>query len=115
LPSHAKERKNRDIIAFMKKAIHPKYYPDAKVICACGSNFTTGSTLEEIRVEICSQCHPFFTGQMKFVDTMGRVERFQKQQKAAAKKKYVKKKDRRLQTKKSSKARPSTLKEMLKQ
>lgn len=67
----------------MKAAIHPQWYSDAKVSCACGNNFTIGSTKPEIRVEICGKCHPFFTGEMKFVDTMGRVERFQqKQQKA---------------------------------
>lgn len=98
----------------MKKNTHPQYYPNAKVTCACGHSFETGSTLKEIKVEICSQCHPFFTGQMKYVDTMGRVERFQKQQQAAAKRKYVKKKDRRRQLQRSTKARPATLKEMLK-
>lgn len=62
----------------MKQGIHPTWYPEAKVTCACGNTFTTGSTLENIRVEICSACHPFFTGQQRFVDTLGQVERFQK-------------------------------------
>lgn len=62
----------------MKKDIHPPYYHDAKVICACGNTFTTGSTVKEIHVEICSACHPFFTGKSKVVDTAGRVERFKK-------------------------------------
>lgn len=62
----------------MKKNIHPKYYEDALVICACGNRFTVGSTKKEIRVEICSKCHPFFTGEMKFVDTEGRIEKFMK-------------------------------------
>lgn len=62
----------------MKADIHPQWYQDAKVTCACGATFTTGSTLPEIRVEICSNCHPFFTGAQKFVDTLGQVERFQK-------------------------------------
>lgn len=62
----------------MKANIHPNWYPEAKVTCACGNSFITGSTLPEIRVEICSACHPFFTGQAKFVDTLGQVERFQK-------------------------------------
>ena len=61
----------------MKKDIHPKYYTDAKVVCACGSEFTTGSTVQEIRVEICSQCHPFYTGKQKLVDTARRVEKFE--------------------------------------
>lgn len=61
----------------MKKDIHPKYYPEARVICACGNTWTTGSTLEEIRTDVCSACHPFFTGQMqRIVDTAGQVERF---------------------------------------
>ena len=61
----------------MKTDIHPKYYR-AKVICACGETFETGSTKETIKVEICSKCHPFFTGKQKFVDTGGRVERFKR-------------------------------------
>ncbi|MBI5466149.1 MAG: 50S ribosomal protein L31 [Candidatus Kerfeldbacteria bacterium] len=62
----------------MKSATHPTYYPKAKVICACGHTFTTGSTVPELHVEICSACHPFFTGKQKLVDTAGRVERFKK-------------------------------------
>jgi large subunit ribosomal protein L31 len=61
----------------MKKDIHPKYYPKAKVICACGNTFEVGSTSPEIHVEICSACHPFYTGTQKLVDTAGRVERYQ--------------------------------------
>ena len=60
----------------MKKDIHPKYYDKATVTCACGNTFTVGSTLEKIEVEICSACHPFYTGQDKVMDTAGRVERF---------------------------------------
>lgn len=62
----------------MKPGIHPTYYHDAVVKCACGNTFITGSTKKEIRVEICSKCHPFFTGQQKIVYTGGRVERFRK-------------------------------------
>lgn len=62
----------------MKANLHPNWNPEAKVVCACGATFTTGSTLPEIHVEICSSCHPLFTGQAKFVDTLGQVERFQK-------------------------------------
>lgn len=62
----------------MKKGIHPKYYPKAQVKCACGNTFTIGSTKEYMEVEICSKCHPFYTGQEKIVDTLGRVEKFQK-------------------------------------
>ncbi len=61
----------------MKKDIHPKYY-DATIKCACGNVVQTRSTVKELHVEICSKCHPFFTGKQKFVDTAGRVERFQK-------------------------------------
>lgn len=61
----------------MKKDIHPKYYKNAKVICACGNTFEVGSTEEEIKVELCSECHPFYTGKQKLVDTAKRVEKFQ--------------------------------------
>lgn len=61
----------------MKSDIHPTYYPKAKVVCACGASFTTGSTKPELRVELCSACHPFFTGTQKLVDTSRRVEKFQ--------------------------------------
>ena len=62
----------------MKEKIHPTWFPQARVHCACGNVFNTGSTLKEISVEICSACHPLFTGQQKFIDTAGRVERFSK-------------------------------------
>jgi large subunit ribosomal protein L31 len=62
----------------MKDKIHPKYYKDAKVICACGNTFTTGSTKPVLKVELCSKCHPFFTGEQRIVDTAGRVERFRR-------------------------------------
>lgn len=64
-------------VTVMKKGIHPEY-GEAIVRCACGETFVTGSTKKEIRVEICSKCHPFFTGKQKLVDTGGRVERFKK-------------------------------------
>lgn len=60
----------------MRKNIHPKYYPEATVICACGNTFKVGSTKEIIRTDVCSQCHPFFTGEQRIVDTAGQVERF---------------------------------------
>lgn len=102
----------------MKKEIHPKWYPNAKITCACGATFTAGSTKPEIRVEICSACHPFFTGEMKFVDIQGRVEKFQTKQKSAQTKTYIKKKDKKKLMKKreaeKEKKRPKTLREMLK-
>jgi len=74
----------------MKTDIHPQYNTDAKVTCSCGNSFKVGSTQKEINVEICSACHPFFTGNEKVIDAAGRVERF-KARKAAAKPKAVKK------------------------
>ena len=65
----------------MKAKIHPKYYENAKVTCLCGNTFTTGSTNPELKVEVCSNCHPFYTGKQRIVDTMGRVERFKKRYK----------------------------------
>jgi len=62
----------------MKEKLHPKYYHDAKVICACGNTFTTGSTKQLIKVEVCGKCHPFYTGEQRIRDTGGRVERFKK-------------------------------------
>jgi len=61
----------------MKKEIHPKWYNDAKVSCTCGNTFTTGATVPEIRVEVCSNCHSFYTGNQKLIDTTGRVNRFE--------------------------------------
>jgi len=65
----------------MKDKIHPQYYTDAKVICACGNTFTTGSTNKILKVELCSKCHPFFTGERRMIDTGGRVERFKRRYK----------------------------------
>jgi large subunit ribosomal protein L31 len=68
----------------MKKDIHPKYDIKAKATCACGAIFDIGSTMPDIKVEICSNCHPFYTGNEKIMDTAGRVERFKKRQVASA-------------------------------
>ncbi|OGY23143.1 MAG: 50S ribosomal protein L31 [Candidatus Woykebacteria bacterium RBG_13_40_15] len=95
----------------MKKDTHPTYHLEAKVTCACGNSFTTGSTKPEIRVEICNKCHPFFTGTEKFIDTEGRVERFQRQkQEADTVKAETKKKT---DIKPEEKERPRSLKEMM--
>jgi len=93
----------------VKANIHPQYFDDAKVVCVCGNNFITGATVPEIRVEICSKCHPLYTGEMKYVDTLGNVEKFQKKQEAAKthKEKVVKKVIEREERK-----RPDSLKEM---
>lgn len=65
----------------MKDKIHPKYYKDAKVICACGNTFIIGSTQKTLKVEVCSKCHPFFSGERRVVDTAGQVERFKRRYK----------------------------------
>lgn len=64
----------------MKTSIQPKYFQDATVVCACGNTFTTGSTKQTISVEVCYKCHPFYTGEHRFVDSKGRVDTFQKKQ-----------------------------------
>ena len=61
----------------MKKTIHPTYYPDTTVTCACGNTFTVGSTVKDLQIELCSSCHPFYTGKQKLVDTARRVEKYQ--------------------------------------
>src|SRR3989344_8288318 len=93
----------------MKQGIHPQYFDDAKVSCVCGKTFTVGATVPEIRVEICSNCHPFFTGEMKFVDTLGRVEKFQQKQKTAGE---IKSKKVEKTLEKEERRRPESLKEM---
>ncbi len=69
----------------MKKDIHPKYYDKTEVSCSCGNTLSVGSTKEKIKIDVCSACHPFYTGKQRFLDTMGRVEKFK--QKMAKKKK----------------------------
>jgi len=71
----------------MKKDIHPTFYPEATVVCACGNSWTTGSTKESIRTDVCSKCHPFFTGEQRIVDTEGQVDRFYR--KLQARQRYV--------------------------
>ena len=96
----------------MKASIHPTYYTDTKVTCSCGNTFTTGSTKQQITVEVCYKCHPFYTGEQRFLDTRGRVEMFQKKQQAAQK--YAAtigaKKD---QKKQKSSNEPKSLRELL--
>lgn len=74
----------------MKKDIHPQFYPTAKISCACGQKFTIGSTKKEIKLEICSHCHPFYTGTQQLIDTAGRVEKFKARQSKAQPKKIKK-------------------------
>lgn len=99
----------------MKKGIHPNWYPEAKVTCACGNTFTTGATVAEIKVEVCSACHPFFTGKMKYVDTAGRVEAFLNRRSKAKVKLISKSEKRRLKREKRIKQeleKPETLSEL---
>ena len=77
----------------MKSEIHPTYYPEAQVICACGNTWTTGSTSETIRTDVCSKCHPFFTGEQRIVDTEGQVDRFYK--KLQAREEYIQEREQR--------------------
>ncbi len=98
----------------MKSDIHPKWYPNATVTCACGNTFTVGATKNTIHVDICANCHPFFTGEMKFIDSMGRVERFQsKQKQMASTGPYVSKKKKQAQKRAADDRTPKSLKEML--
>lgn len=62
----------------MKEKLHPKFYDEAKVICSCGNTFTTGATQPTLKVEVCSKCHPFFSGEQRIIDTAGQIERFRK-------------------------------------
>ena len=73
----------------MKKNLHPTYYSDAKITCACGASFDTGSTEKAIHVEICSMCHPFYTGKEKLLDTAGRVDKFRQRMAAAEQHKKI--------------------------
>lgn len=101
----------------MKAQIHPKWFSNCKVTCACGNTFTVGATVPEINVEICSKCHPFYTGQMKFVDTTGRVEKFKARQTGAKKKNVSKTEKRKIKREKRIQeelSRPDTLEELRK-
>jgi len=87
----------------MKSAIHPQYYPDCQVTCACGNKFVTGSTQPKVDVEICAKCHPFFTGQQKFVDIKGRIDKFKEKVTRGAS--YKATKAKRVADKKAKKAK----------
>jgi large subunit ribosomal protein L31 len=97
----------------MKQAIHPQYFENAQVTCVCGNQFKTGSTQEVIRVELCYNCHPFYTGEQKFVDSASRIQKFQ-QRTENAKKYQVVNREKKEQEKKKDEA-PKTLREMLAQ
>ncbi|MEK7185773.1 MAG: 50S ribosomal protein L31 [Patescibacteria group bacterium] len=94
----------------MKTQIHPQYF-DARVVCACGNKFSVGSTKEEIHIELCYKCHPFYTGEQRFVDSASRIQKFQNKQKVAQQ--YVVKKVSKEEARKKQDDGPKTLREML--
>lgn len=94
----------------MKANIHPQYYDEAKVICACGNTAIIGGTAQEIRVDVCNNCHPFFTGEMKYLDTLGKVERFEKSRQKA---KELAVTHQKKITEKAERIRPQSLREMI--
>jgi large subunit ribosomal protein L31 len=102
----------------MKAKIHPTWYESATVVCACGNKFTVGATVPKLELEVCSNCHPFYTGQMKYVDTAGRVDAFKEKQKKAAGKVLSKSEKRKLKRQKREAklqeelSRPDTLTEL---
>jgi large subunit ribosomal protein L31 len=104
----------------MKANIHPKFYTDAVVKCACGNTFTTGSTKEELRVELCSKCHPFYTVKLRIVDTASLVKKFEERQKGAKdigsrKDRRAEKRTKRMQVASTKSEQRVTLKDMLSQ
>lgn len=103
----------------MKANIHPKWYPEAKITCACGNVFTVGATYPELSLDICSACHPFYTGQMKFIDTAGRVDAFRAKMAKVGGTKAISKNERRKQKKAKEMAqeldRPESLADLRKQ
>lgn len=94
----------------MQQGIHPNWHHDAVVTCACGNTFVTGSTLDKIDTDICAKCHPFFTGEMRFVDRQGRVDAFKKKMAAAQ---AVQQKAQKAKTKKQADNEPKTYQEIL--
>jgi large subunit ribosomal protein L31 len=95
----------------MKANIHPQFFENAQVVCVCGNRFTTGSTVETIHIELCNKCHPFYTGEQRFVDSASRIQKFQKKQEIA--KQYVVTKKKKIEDKKKAEDAPKTLREML--
>jgi len=95
----------------MKAKIHPKYFEKAQVICVCGNRFVTGSTQEIIHVELCNKCHPFYTGEQRFVDQGSLIQKFQERQNVAQK--YQATKKQKVDEKRKKDEGPKTLREML--
>ena len=99
----------------MKLNIHPQWFPEAKITCACGNTFTVGATAPELKVDVCYNCHPFYTGQMKYLDTAGRVEAFKTKQAGATGQrvsKTEKRKQRTLKKIQEESERPESLSEL---
>lgn len=99
----------------MKSNVHPQWFPESIATCVCGNVFKLGSTLEKIHVDICDKCHPFYTGEMKYIDSLGRVDKFKKKQSVAKniQVKLEEKKKKLKQREEERKYEPRTLKEML--
>lgn len=95
----------------MKANIHPKFHDNAQVICVCGNRFTTGSTQETIHIELCNKCHPFYTGEQRFVDRGSLIQKFQKKQQVASE--YKAKHKQKVEEKKKRENGPKSLREML--
>lgn len=95
----------------MKATIHPQYFENTQVVCACGNKFTIGSTVEVIHIELCNKCHPFYTGEQKYVDTASLIQKFQKKQQTAIQ--YKSKTVRKQEEQKNRSSAPKTLREML--
>ncbi len=97
----------------MKASIHPQYYSDTIVTCSCGNSFTTGSVRKSIVVEVCSKCHPFYSGEEKLLDTKGRADDFARKQKIAATYKTSAKSKKQKKSSGQDENRPKTLRELL--
>jgi large subunit ribosomal protein L31 len=95
----------------MKADIHPKYFTEVTVVCSCGNTFVTGSTKQQIHVEVCYKCHPLYTGEKRYVDTLGQVGKFEKKQQIASQFKAVKTSEKK--KKESVKQPPKSLRELL--
>jgi large subunit ribosomal protein L31 len=95
----------------MKANIHPKFFEEAQVVCVCGNRFTVGSTQEKIHVELCNKCHPFYTGEQRFVDSGSLIQKFQTKQQIASQ--YKAKKQKKVDEKKKRDQGPKSLREML--
>ncbi len=95
----------------MKVNTHPTYFEEAQVVCVCGNKFTTGSTQEVIHIELCDKCHPFYTGEQRFVDTASRIQKFQRREEIA--KQHITRRVTKAEEKKKSDQQPKTLREML--